>query len=424
MSKYKNAMAEHLAVAEKIMVACDDEGREPNEIEAKRVDSALNAIDRLEKLEKVEMTANRLHAPVTRATRPSLPEGPSSQVASFGPRVGRIFPEGGDRGGFNSLGEYIAAVVDPRKIRAGQTIGTPSQGGFLAPDGWGFDLLDFFVEQSPILSRCWVVPMKEGSLKLPAPDDRDHSGSIAGLAGVWLGEAATMSYDTVICRQIELTANKLGILTKMSREFAQDAGQSEWFVRNVMSKAARFYLDNSLVNGTGAGQPLGLLNAPGKITVDKEAGQVAQTLNYQNVVKMYEALTPEAEGAFWLCSPSVKDQLFALNAAVGAGGVQFWPALNQAQPINELLGMPIFYSEHCQLLGTEGDVFLINPRGYVIGMRQELIIDASPHVLFTTDETALRLIIRIDAQPVQSTYLTLKDGTTTVSDIVTLQTRS
>lgn len=51
-------------------------------------------------------------------------------VPSFGPRRGRIFPESGDRGGFNSLGEYLAAVVDPRKIRAGQTIGNRPKAAF------------------------------------------------------------------------------------------------------------------------------------------------------------------------------------------------------------------------------------------------------------------------------------------------------
>lgn len=166
----------------------------------------------------------------------------------------------------------------------------------MAPKGWAFDLLDFFVEQSPILSRCWVVPMTEGSMKWPSVDDRDHSGDIAGLAGVWLGEGVSMSYDQVVCRQIELCANKLGILTKGTREFFQDAKNADWSVRNVMSKAARFYPDYAFTQGTGAGQPLGLLNVPGKVTVDKESGQDAATFTYQNACDMYKALPPEAEG--------------------------------------------------------------------------------------------------------------------------------
>jgi HK97 family phage major capsid protein len=338
----------------------------------------------------------------------------------------------GGQYGFKSLGDFFSSainmgVADPRvaqTLKAAQRVGLPSEGGFLVPEGFSTALLDFMVEQSPILSRVRRIPMNTSTVKCPALDDRNHSGSIGGLQGVWLSEAATMNVDTVVHQAIELEAKKIGILVRGSREYFQDGVTAEQFIRAVMTRATSFYIDQALVKGTGAGQPLGLLNAPGKVSVTKLGGQTADTFLYENACAMFQALDPAAKGAFWLVSPSVKTQLLIMGVNVGTGGIAYFPALNQAQDITTLLGLPVFYSEHCSVLGDEGDVILVNPGGYVVGMRQEIQVDLSPHVYFTSDEIALRIICRLDGQPTQSTTLTLSDGVTVVSDIVTLAARA
>jgi len=46
-------------------------------------------------------------------------------------------------------------------------------------------------------------------------------------------------------------------------------------------------MDYAFINGTGEGQPLGIINDPALITVDKEDSQAAATITYQNVVNMF-----------------------------------------------------------------------------------------------------------------------------------------
>ena len=60
----------------------------------------------------------------------------------------------------------------------------------------------------------------------------------------------------------------------------------------------------------------------------------------------------------------------------------------------------------------------------LIGDRQAMTMSQSEHVLFATDQTAFRLIQRLDGRPWLITALTPRNGTNTVSPYVNLATRS
>jgi HK97 family phage major capsid protein len=47
-----------------------------------------------------------------------------------------------------------------------------------------------------------------------------------------------------------------------------------------------FRLDDAIINGTGAGQPLGVINAASTVTVSKESGQAADTVVFENCLKI------------------------------------------------------------------------------------------------------------------------------------------
>lgn len=47
-----------------------------------------------------------------------------------------------------------------------------------------------------------------------------------------------------------------------------------------------FKVDDAIINGTGAGMPVGILNSKALVTVPKEPGQAAGTITVQNIVNM------------------------------------------------------------------------------------------------------------------------------------------
>jgi hypothetical protein len=59
----------------------------------------------------------------------------------------------------------------------------------------------------------------------------------------------------------------------------------------------------------------------------------------------------------------------------------------------------------------------------VIGLRQDASVEADRSVYFASDETAFRLVLRLNGQPLNSLPTTLRDGTTQVSRFVALGAR-
>lgn len=409
-----------------IAQVCEREGRRPTPEEIRIAQRLCQ-----------DLPENEVPAFWKQSQRPPLkPELPGNELV-YRPaqtKSGRsLFPQGGDDGGFKSMGEYWSALVKDRtdsrlrrlEVKA-MEVGTFSEGGALVPEAFANEVLGLIVERSVILSGADVYPMSGPGdvLKIPAVDDADHSKDRGGLVATWSGEGGTLGPDQIKTRQVDLAPKKLTLLVKASREFMQDAVNAERFVRETMTAEAAWQVDHALIRGTGAGQPLGILAAPDLITVAKETGQLAATFVWENACSMYQALDPAGDaGAIWLFSPSLKKQLFTMGIMIGTGGVGYWPALKEASGSIILLAKPAYWSEHLAVAGQVGDTLLVNPKALAVAIRQQAQIDVSGHVYFLTDYVAFRLTLRLDAQSKYSSPLTLHDGVSQVSNFITLEAR-
>ena len=72
------------------------------------------------------------------------------------------------------------------------------------------------------------------------------------------------------------------------------------------------------------------------------------------------------------------------------------------------------------VLGTTGDVLLCDFSQYLIGDRQALTMASSIHELFRYDQTAFRMVMRVDGQEWCKAPVLLADGATQVSPFVEL----
>jgi HK97 family phage major capsid protein len=64
----------------------------------------------------------------------------------------------------------------------------------------------------------------------------------------------------------------------------------------VFGEEFAFKLQDAFINGTGSGQPLGILNSSAKVSVAKESGQTTKTINKTNVDKMYSRMDARVRG--------------------------------------------------------------------------------------------------------------------------------
>jgi HK97 family phage major capsid protein len=221
---------------------------------------------------------------------------------------------------------------------------------------------------------------------------------------------------------MELNAKKLTGLIRFSSELSADTPGGMTQIENLCGKGLAWYRDRAFLKGTGAGQPLGILNAPCVVTVAKETGQKKETIVYENLIKMMSRMFAGSfSNSVWVAHQSTIPQLLSLSLAIGVGGSAI-PVMSQINGQFTILTRPVLFTEKVESLGTKGDIGLFDFSQYVVGLRSEMRFDTSIHVAFAQDMILSRIIERHDGQPLWNEALTLEGGTT-VSPFVLLGDR-
>jgi len=247
-----------------------------------------------------------------------------------------------------------------------------------------------------------------------------------GIQAYWTPESGTFTQTEPTFGQVRLDAGKLMGGTRVTNELIRDSVISlEAILNRLFAQAIAYFEDDAFINGVGAGQPIGILNADAMVTVSKETGQAATTIVWENIVKMYSRMLPSSLGnSIWYGHNDIFPQLATMSLNVGTGGSAIWINQGVSGPPATILGRPLFLTEKAQTLGTAGDLVLVDPSYYLIGDRQNLEVASSMHTRFNTDETEWRFIERLTGKPWIDSALTPRNGSNTVSPFVNLATRS
>jgi HK97 family phage major capsid protein len=353
------------------------------------------------------------------------------------------------RRGFTHMGEFSLKVMeaynpslgtpDDRllKIQAaasGMNQGVGSQGGYLVPPEFSTQIWDGLnAMPDNLMQYCDVYPVTGSSLTFPANAEtsRATGSRYGGIRAYWLAEAAQMTASAPTFRQLKLEPHKLGVLVFATDELLSNAAALDTYIRRAAGEEIMFLVNDAIINGSGVGMPLGILNAPATISVPKETSQTTATFILENVNNMYSRMHARARGgARWFINQDVEPALETLNAVVGTGGLPVYIASptgfpNVAEPPqNRLKGRPVQPIEYCQTLGTVGDVLFANLEYYAVGLRSGGINEAmSIHLRFDYDEVAFRFLFSVDGQPWLQQPLTPKNSTQTLSSFVSLAAR-
>jgi len=297
-------------------------------------------------------------------------------------------------------------------------------GGFLVPEAFLPNLRMITAEADPLAGRVTSIPMTAPSISFPARVDKSHSTSVSGGLRVYRrAEADTSSSSRTEFEKITLTANGLMGVSFATEELLNDSPISfaALVAQGFRDEFASKIIDER-INGTGAGQFTGVLNAACTISVAKETGQAASTIVYANIIKMYARLWGKGNG-IWLVNHNCLPQLMQLTQDVGTGGIPVWQASAIPGTPGTLIGLPVVATEYTKTLGTVGDIILGNWSQYIEGTRQTLTGAESIHVRFVNAETTFRFMMRNDGGPWWRSALTPKNGDS-LSPFVTLATRA
>lgn len=422
-----------------MIATAEAENRDLNDDEQREFDGADEAYKVVDRdIRNRQRVAQQEAELAEAAPRRTLPEGIGNSSQSEPPRAGRVTIVDGPKGhwGWRSMGQFAHGVmnavrgnVDPRlRNAAATTFGSEqsqADGGFAIPPDFRDAIVKKIQGKDSLLSMTDQQTTSSTQITFPTDETTPWQTS-GGIQVSWDQETSTGTQSKPKLSEATIRAYKLRALVPITEELITDAASlSNWLGSKVPDKM-NFAVTNAIVNGSGSGQPAGLINAACKVTVSKEAGQATGTVVSANIIKMWGRCFGDwRKNAVWLINQDVEQQLQQMS--VGTGNT--WPAYLppgglSASPYATLYGRPVIVTEACKALSTEGDIILTDLNQYVTvvrtgGVSQEMSI----HLWFDQDIIAYKFTMRLGGQPWWNSAITRLNGASTLSSIVTLQTR-
>ena len=342
---------------------------------------------------------------------------------------------------WKSFGEQLTAVrhagvpnaqVDPRLTKAisgaSELIG--ADGGFLVSPEYSKEILKSMHETGVVAKDCRKLPVSGNRLIINAIDEtsRATGSRWGGIRAYWVAEGGSVTASNIKLRQIDLKLNKLEAVCYATEELLEDQTALESLTTQAVGEEFAFVQDDAIINGTGAGMPLGVRNCAALVSQAKETGQVALTVVAENISNMWNRMPASNRlKAKWYIIQDVEPQLFQMGFKLGTAAIPVFmpPGGFVTAPNGTLFNRPIQTIEQCQTLGSEGDILFLDLSQYLLIEKSSGIkADSSIHVRFLYDERTFKFVLRVDGQPTWNSTLTAFNSGVTRSPFVTLAVRA
>lgn len=443
LKKFEARRKALLTETEAMLDAADKESRGLKPEEQTAYDA--KAIELKETMAGIEREHQRMEWVRTAPSPPPVETQAGNPPSIFDPTpggsIGPIRPAWKDdpNKGFKSPAEFFRGVltssmqgrVEDERLKYLSAVGSDEAGtysdpygNFLVPVGFLPRLLQRGPEGDPTAGRTTAIPMATPKIIIPARTDTTHTSSVTGGLVVYRRvETQTVTATRMVLEQVELTATPLMGVSYATEELVSDSAIS--FIALLEAGFRTEFgakILHEKIHGTGAGCMEGVLNAPCIVSVAKETGQTADTIVYQNIIKM-RARCWGYGNAIWLYNQDCLPTLMQMFMPIGTAGTAMWQSSAREGEPDMILGRPAFATEFCPTVGDTGDILLGNWAEYLEGTYQPLQSAESLHVRFEYNERTFRFLLRNDGRCWWRSALTPHKSSATLSPFVKLDAR-
>lgn len=322
---------------------------------------------------------------------------------------------------FASMGRNLDPGLEKRAASVFSNTESGPDGGYAIPTQFGNQIVDLALAEQGLLALAENTPLTGNSLTFPK--DEGTPWGTTGVTAQWEGEGdQTTPTKNSELEELNLKLRKLKVLVAASDELIADATAMSAYLMRKMSTRLEWKVQDAIVNGTGSGMPMGILNSGCIVTQAKETSQTADTIVKENIAKMFgRVLMGAGANLVWLINPDSYNQIVTLNS----GGDLIWSADFRTAPGGALLGRPVIMTDTLQTLGDKNDIVLANMAGYQTATKAGGVqMSQSMHLWFDQDLEAFKLIFRMDGKPLLKAAVTPPNSSVTRSHFVNLAARA
>lgn len=328
---------------------------------------------------------------------------------------------------WNDVGDNAIPLFNEQKQMV-ENVG--ASGGFLVPVEQSNEIMAVVNDLAIVRPRATIIRMRRRQYNRTVLDQTGTTAGqphwFGGMIAYWGEEAAEKTITTAKWREVSLVVKKLYGYTRASDELVDDAviSLSDYLQSSTgMGGLIAWMEDYAFLQGTGVGQPMGVITAGATITVNRQqAGPGVDPVTYTDLTEMLEKHM-ETSNSVWVASISLKGTLMRMTYPTGNPSLVWQPSAREGMP-DTILGRPVIWTEKVPLSGSAGDIGLYDFSHYWIGDRQAMTFASTNAEYFKYDQTSYRMVHRVDGRPWMNTPFTLQDGTSTISPFVILGAKS
>jgi HK97 family phage major capsid protein len=279
----------------------------------------------------------------------------------------------------------------PEEERKSLTVSSDEQGGYLAPAEMSTEFIRNLIEYSPVRTVASVRGITAPSVKYPK--------RTSGTNAQWESEGEDSQESTVAFGQVEVPANKLMTYVDISNELLSDsAGTAEAEVRLALAEDFGKKEGMAFVNGTGAGQPEGLMTNP---DIAEFINGSTTALSADQMIKMMYALPAMYRNSgTWMMNGTTMGIVRTLKD--GDGRFLWQPSFQAGQP-ETILGRPVIEAVDMPDIGAGAFPILYGDfSAYRIVDRLAMSILVNPYLLATKGLTRIHATRRVGGRVIQA----------------------
>ena len=320
-----------------------------------------------------------------------------------------------------SFGEFVQEVrFNSNSSALNQRSLTMSDGpsaGFLVPEQHNNTIREVTPQQAIIRPRAMVIPAgspPDSAINLISLDQSGALGVYSGVVVRWLAEnAQRQDAGDPSFRNIKLEPQEVSGYINVSDKLLRNSAAVGPYVQKLLRGAIIGSEDFVCYRGDGVGKPMGIIGHPSAITIDRAAGNAVV---YADIVNMMARNM--GDNPVFIASRTVLPQLMTMT---DPGGNLIWQRSAREGEPSTLLGYPLLINKRSPVLGSEGDLSLVDLDYYAIKDGSSLAIAIDPYTQKINGLTRIYAIWNVDGQPMMTTPILEEDGVTTSSPFVVLR---
>jgi len=161
--------------------------------------------------------------------------------------------------------------------------GTGTAGGYLVPPSYIQELVALRRATAPLLDYIRQVPVTTNLIYVPLQTTVSTVG--------WTAENATKTSTDEVLGQLSVNVFTLAGIAKVSNQLLEDSSPAvDAIVRQDLMRGLNIEMDRVVINGSGTGQPTGILNASGVTSTVSTATAVAPQKLLDDIVNAISRL--------------------------------------------------------------------------------------------------------------------------------------